>query len=171
MTIKDNKGKRDLKDGVDKRKRGLDKREGYMRKVVKEKKEISDVSRKLRYPLKDSIPDIKKSLSESSKAVEKEFMKQNEDLEKQHKDCVKAEEDFKGRTKMAQDNAKKAKKAKTNITESHKAKPILDRARIISLEDAKFTDTHRDRQQRDRKRSIDNRNQLRSKLQSIQLKL
>ena len=47
-----------LKDGVDKRKRGLDDREKHMGGVVKEKKAIADASRKLRFPTKEGAAEI-----------------------------------------------------------------------------------------------------------------
>lgn len=171
MAIRESKSKSELKDGVDQRKKRLNDREEHMKKTVSEKKEIADVSRKLRYPLKDSVSDIKKSLSQAAKEVEREFKKQNEDLEQQHRKCKEAEGDFRDRTEMAKINAKETLTAEQKMRETREAKPILDQARKTSIDDAKFTEDHRAEQLRDRNRSIQNRNRMRSQLEGIQLKL
>jgi len=171
MRIRPEKSKLEIKDGIDKRRSGLDKREGHMKKVVLEKKEVKEVSEKLRLPLKDSIPEIKKSLQHAAKAVVDEFERQNKDLENKHKECEDAEGDLNDRTKMSKDNAGEVHKAQRQINEANNAKPILDQAGKAAMNDAKYTEDQRSRQERDRRRSIKNRDDLKRILQSTQLKL
>ena len=171
MRVRPERSKRELKDSIDRRKHGLDKREKHMKRVVKENKEIADVSHKLRYPTKEGAAEIKKRLVQAAEATKKEFRKQNEDLEKKHKTCKDAEGDLKDRTKMAKDNAAEAKKAERQIQETRNAKPLLGQAEKTSIDDAKFTDKERGRQERDLKRSKGHRDDLKRALQGTKLKL
>ena len=162
--------RRELKDGVDKRKRGVDDRGKHMGRVVKEKKEIADTSHKLRFPTKEGAAEVKKALKEATAMVHKEFEKQNKDLEKKHSECRKAEGDLSERTKIANQNAVEARKAEGQIRETKNAKNLIARAEKASKDDAHFTNDQRGRQKRQRERSEKNRNNLRSQLMNAKLK-
>ncbi len=168
MAIKpESRGK--LKEGVDKRKHKLDDRGKHMARVVKEKKEIADTSRKLRFPTTEGAAEIKKALKKAAVATEKEFTTQNKDLEKKHGECKKAEGDLSERTDIANKNAVEARKAEGQIKETRNAKSLLAQAEKTAKDDAGFTKDQRGRQKRYRERSTQNRDNRRSQLMSAKL--
>ena len=164
-------GREQLKEGVEKRRRNLDKGEKGIGRVVDEKTELAKVSRELCYPTKEGAAEIKKALIKSAEEMKKEFTKKNKELKGIHKECKGAEDDFKKRTQMAKDNAKAAKETEGKMHEVTKAKPHLDRAVQAAKKDAEFTDKERRRQKARREKSIKRSNELNAKLQSITLKL
>ncbi|MFH1614496.1 MAG: hypothetical protein ABIG61_05375 [Planctomycetota bacterium] len=165
------KSKGQLKEGVEKRRRSLDKGEKGIGNVVKEKKELAKVSHELRYPTKEGAAEIKKALAKSAEAMNKEFKKKNKDLKEIHKKCKDAEIDFKGRTGMAEKNAEETRKTKGRMKETHDAKPYLDRAELAAKKDAAFTKEYEGKQRRRRERSITCRNELNTQLMNTMLKL
>ena len=171
MPIRLEKSKDQLKEGVETRRRKLDDREKHMGKVVKEKKELAKVSHELRYPTKEGAAEIKKALAKSADATNKEFGKQNGELEKIHKKCTEAEKDLEDRTQMANDNAIEAKKAEDKMHEATKAKPHLAQAEHAAKKDAEFTDKEQHRQKTHREKSIQRSKELNAKLQDTKLKL
>ena len=158
-----------LKDGVDKRKRGLDDREKHMGRVVKEKKAIDDASHKLRFPTKEGAAEIKKALEKASVTTQNEFKKQSEDLKKKHGECKKAEDDFRGRTELANQNALEARKAEGQIKEAQNAKNLVGRAEKASEDDARITDDLRSKQKKQREISERHRTDLKTQLMSTKL--
>jgi len=158
-----------LKDGVDKRKRGLDDREKHMGRVVKEKKAIADASHKLRFPTKEGAAEIKKALEKAAMTTQNEFEKQNKDLKKKHGECKKAEGDFRGRTELANQNALEARKAEGQIKETQNAKNLVARAEKTSKDDAHFTNDQRGKQKKQREISEKNRDHLRAQLMNTKL--
>ena len=171
MPIRIEKSKDQLKEGVETRRRKLDDREKHMGKVVKEKKELAKVSHELRYPTKEGAAEIKKALAKSAEATNKEFGKQNGELEKIHKKCKEAEGDLKDRTQMANDNAIEAKRAEEKMREATKAKPHLAQAEHAAKKDAEFTKEYEGKQRKRHEKSIERRNELNAKLNSATLKL
>jgi len=171
MPIRLEKSKGQLKEGVEKRRRSLDKGEKGIGNVVKEKKELAKVSRELRYPTKEGAAEIKKALAQSAVAANKEFTKKNNDLKKIHKKCKDAEGDFRDRTKMAIDNAKEARKAEGQIKETKNARSHLARAEQAAKKDAAFTKEYEGKQRRRCERSITRRNELNTQLMNTKLKL
>jgi hypothetical protein len=168
MRIKpESRGK--LKEGVDKRKHGLDDRGKHMAKVVKEKKAIADSSHKLRFPTKEGAAEIKATLKKASVATDNEFKKQNMDLEKKHGECKKAEGDLSERTKIANTNTLEARKAASQIKEAKDAKIPIAQAEKASKDDAHFTNDRQGKQKRDRVRSETNRNNLKTQLMNTRL--
>ena len=161
--------RRDLKDGVDKRKRKLDDREKHMTRVVMEKKAVADVSRKLRFPTKEGAAEIRKDVQNASVATQNEFKKQNNELKKIHKKCEKSEGDLSERTKIANQNALEAKKAEGKIKETRDAKNQLVQAEKVAKDDAHFTNDQRGRQKRRRERSEKYSNNLKARLMNTKL--
>ncbi|MBC8393097.1 MAG: hypothetical protein H8E17_11090 [Deltaproteobacteria bacterium] len=158
-----------LKEGVDKRKRELDDRGKHIGKAVKDKKAIAEVSRKLKFPTKESAAEIKKALKKAAAATDQEFKKQTEDLEKKHGECRKAETDLSKRTEKAKQNALEAGRAGRKIQEVKQAKNPIAQAERASKKEAGFTNDLRNKQERDRKRSEKNRNVLRAQLMNTKL--
>jgi len=171
MPIRLEKTKGQLKEGVEKRRRNLDKGEKGIGNVVKEKKELAKVSRELRYPTKEGAAEMKKALKAAALETNKEFAKKNNELKKVHKKCKDAEGDFKDRTKMAIDNAKEARKAEGQMKETKNAKSHLARAEQAAKKDAAFTKEYEGKQRRHRERSITRRNELNTQLMNTNLKL
>ena len=161
--------RRDLKDGVDKRKHKLDDREKHMTRVMMEKKAIADVSRKLRFPTKEGAAEIKKVVQNASVATQNEFKKQNNELKKIHTKCGKAEGDLSERTKVANQNALEARKAEGKIKETRDAKNQLVQAEKAAKNDAHFTNDQRGRQKRHRERSEKYRDALKVQLMNTKL--
>ena len=158
-----------LKDGVDKRKHGLDDREKHMGRVVKEKKAIADASHKLRFPTKEGAAEIKKALEKAAVTTQNEFKKQSEDLKKKHGECKKAEGDFRGRTELANKNALEARKAEGQIKEAQDAKNLVGRAEKASEDDAHITNDLRSKQKMQREMSERHCNNLKAQLMSTKL--
>jgi len=168
MAVKpESRGK--LREGVDRRKRKLDDRGKHMAKVVKEKKEIADTSRKLRFPTEEGAAEIKRALKGAAVAAENEFKQQNKDLENKHGECKQAEGDLSERTNLANKNALEARKAEGQIKETRNAKSLLAQAEKTAKDDAGFTKDQRGRQKRHRERSTQNRDNLRAQLMSAKL--
>ena len=158
-----------LKDDIDKRKRGLDDREKHMGRVVKEKKAIADASHKLRFPTKEGAAEIKKALEKAAVTTQDEFKKQSEDLKKKHGECKKAEDDFRGRTELANKNALEARKAEGQIKEAQDAKNLVGRAEKASEDDAHITNDLRSKQKKQREISERHRTDLKTQLVNTKL--
>jgi len=149
-----------LKDNVDRQKRGVGKREKHMKKVVKEKKEIDNVSHKLRYPTKDGAAEIKPVLKKAEAACRKEFGQQEKDLKKKHGEYKETESDLLNRTRLAIIDSIHVRKAMW-VKEVDRAKSLLSKAEKRLQKDAHFIEELRRKIKRDRERSEKQCNTLR----------
>ena len=150
-----------LKDGVDRRKRKLDKCEKHMKKVVKDKKEITDVSRKLRYPTKEGAAEIKPALKKAEVVCLKEFEKQEKDLKKKYRECKELEYDFNMRTRQAILGAYYTRMTKTKVESPTEFMSLLADVEKVFEYDVHFTEDLQRKLKRDRERSEKNCNVLR----------
>ena len=159
-----------IKDGADRRKRGIDDRGKHMDRAVEDKKKIADISHKLRLSTtQEGAEQIKHAIRKAVEATHQEFKRQNVDIEKKFVECNKAEEDLRHRTKSAKLDAADAKKALSKIKEAKGARNPIHQAEKASDSDARFTNEQREKQKGHRVKSEKHRNEQRTQLINTKL--
>ena len=160
-----------IKEGIRRRKLESDDRAKHMGLVVDDKKTVADTSKRLKLSTtSEGAKEVKDAIKKAGQETQKEFEKQNRDLEKKVQECKKAEKDLQQRTDSAKKDAHDAKGAAGRVKETKGARSQAVQAEHAAVKDGQFTNDQRQKQELDRKKSEERRNKQKSQLANANLK-
>jgi hypothetical protein len=162
--------RRKIEGDGDQRKRGIAERAKHMGLVVEEKKRIAKASKELRLSTtSEGAQAVKKAMKDAAKATDTEFKGQDRDITTKFEVCKKAEDDLRARTQAAKEDASKARAVAGQVKETNEAKTRMAAAEKAATDDAKYTESQKRKQEKNRSESTKRRDQQRSQLNSTKL--
>ena len=159
-----------IKDGIKKRKEGMDDRGEHMGTVVDEMQILAKTSQELHLSTtSEGAAQVQKELKDAQAAIQREFKGQEGDIETKFTKCKDAEKDLQKRTQAGRSDSQKARAAAGRIKETGKAKDRMVAADKAAAADADFTDSQKQRQGKERSDATQRRDQQRAQLNSMRL--